>query len=96
MIDSYGLWRGVVTVYTLVAVQHPRWTVWFNSVNSDTNFWAWMHWLDGQQQLAVNAILPQQHAQLIPTDSAVHFLKVVKTHVDIFCIPRFLENLLES
>jgi len=71
--------------------------LWFNSVDTDTIFWAGIQWLDGQQEAPANTVLPQYPPKLFTRNPAIYFPEVDKTCINVFgMLPGFLENLLES
>jgi len=89
--------KRIVDSTRLVGVQHPRWTVVIDTAATDTNFWAGIQWLDGQQEAPVNTVLPQQSPTFFTRKPVVCFLEVDKTSVYVFgMLPRFLEIFLES
>jgi len=73
--------------------------LWFDSADKQTKFWAGIQWLDGQEQAAVNTVLPQPSLTKAfhERPNLMFFSKVDKTCLDIFGIlQRFIETLLES
>jgi len=71
--------------------------LWFNSVDTDTIFWARIQLLDGQQEAPVNTVLQQHPPKLFNRNPAIYLTKVDKICVYVFgMFPGFLENLLES
>jgi len=54
----------------------------FNTVNTDTNFWAQMEWLDRQQQVVFYTTLLQKNPQSFPWGTWSYVVEVNKTRIE--------------
>ena len=57
--------------------------LWFHSTATNTNFRVGMQWFDGQQQVAVNTVLPQYSHSFSRYTRSLWFLEVYKTSVSL-------------
>jgi len=69
--------------------------LWFNSADKETNFWAEIQRLDGQQQAVVKTVLPKHSPKLFTRNLVAWFVEVDKRACVFGIFPRCLENFLE-
>ena len=71
--------------------------LWLLAIYPIANLRLAVEWLNGTQQLIINAILLQNLPKFIPRNSVICFFKIDKQCKEIFAIlPRFLKDLLQS
>ena len=70
--------------------------LWLLVIYPKANLRSAVEWLNGAQQLTINAILLQNLLKFVPRNSVICFFKIDKACKEIFAIlPRFLEDLLQ-
>ena len=75
---------------------HLKW-LWLFIIYKNTNFSLTVKWLNGHQQMPIDAILLQHSPELISKNPVICLFWINKACEDIFCIPQeFLKNWPES
>jgi len=76
----------LVTVHTIVGVQHQRWTVVIQLRRQRNIFWTGIQLIDGQQEAPIDTVLPQHPQRLFTSNPVIYFPQVDKTCVGVFCM----------
>ena len=74
--NSCKQWKGEVTKRTLPESNAHMERLWFLAIYPNTNLQSAVEWINGAQQLTINAILPQNLLKFISRNSVICFIKI--------------------